>query len=584
MATRDQRDEALWAAIDSGTLEGPFADDTETAQTFAAYQKLESLFELIRQPADVLSQMQEPIEHPETIGRYRVRRVLGQGAFGIVYLADDPELDRLVAVKVPRPGRFSSEDETEKFLEEARLAARLNHPGIVTVHDVGREGDQCYIVTEYIQGRTLQELADSESLHPAEAAGLVARVADALHYAHKKGFVHRDLKPGNILIDDQGHPHVVDFGLAVSEDSQRLHAGQIAGTPAYMSPEQVRGETQYVDGRTDIWSLGVILYQMLTGRQPFWRGTAAECLDEIQQRDPKPPRQIDDSIPAELERIVLKCLAKRTTERYNTSADLAGDLRRWHPSPHKSSASGAPLYVGSSHRFRKPAWWIIGCVALIAGILTIYAATRPVTPSGTGTTAPITGTIGVKIWNSENPQRRELSLTDKGALPLISGDHIRVTASANRPSYLYVVWIDSQGEASPVYPWAPGDWASRPEKEEPVASISLPDGRSTGWPMQGPSGMETLVLLARETPLPADVQLQELFSGFPIQKIQDPRAIVWLDKGEIVDTVERKPQFFNPQEIDDPVLVTQRLLAERLGPHFQLVRAVSFANVVPAEK
>ena len=124
MATPDQRDEALWAAIDSGTLEGPFADDTEVAATFAAYQKLESLFELIRQPADLLARRKEPIEHPETIGRYRAGRVLGQGAFGIVYLADDPELDRPFAVKVPRPGRFSSEDETERFLEEARFAAR----------------------------------------------------------------------------------------------------------------------------------------------------------------------------------------------------------------------------------------------------------------------------------------------------------------------------------------------------------------------------------------------------------------------------------------------------------------------------
>ncbi|HUT13598.1 MAG TPA: protein kinase [Thermoguttaceae bacterium] len=582
MMTPDQRDEILWAAIESGTLDGPAAADTEIAKTFAACQKLESLFELLRQPMDVLSATEDPVEHPAAIGRYRVCRVLGQGAFGVVYLADDPELDRPVAVKVPRPGRFSSESETKRFLEEARFAARLQHPGIVTVHDVGRESDRCYIVTEYIQGRTLQQLIDAESLFPAQAAGLVARVADALHYAHKKGFVHRDLKPGNILIDSQGHPHVADFGLAVSEDSQRLYTGQVAGTPAYMSPEQVRGETHHLDGRTDIWSLGVILYQLLTGRQPFWRGRTADCLDEIQHRDPKPPRQIDDSVPAELERIALKCLAKRSTERYNTAADLAADLRHWRPGLRDAPTSGPPQPVRTSSGVRKPLWWIAGCVVLIAVILTIFFATRPTTPSGT--TTPITGTIDVKVRNPDNPQRRDLSLAEAGALPLISGDHIRVEASVSQPSYLYVVWISPEGEATPVYPWAPGEWDSRPEHEQPISSISLPEGLNTGWPMQGPAGMETLVLLARGTPLPHDIELRELFAGFPVQEIQDPRAIVWLDKGEVVDTVEREPQFFNPQEIDDPVLTTQRLLSERLGPHFQLIRAVSFANVVPTSE
>lgn len=580
MATSQQREDTLWAAIESGRLDGPAAADSKIAGRFAAYQELESLFALVRQPASVISKIESPLDHPATIGRYRICRVLGWGAFGVVYLADDPDLARAVAIKVPRPERFTSEADASRFMEEARSAAGLKHPGIVTVYDVGRDGDRCYIVMEYVRGRTLEELIQTERLSPTAAAGFVARVADALHYADKKGFVHRDLKPSNILVDDRGHPHVTDFGLAVSEETQLLRAGQIAGTPAYMSPEQARGETQYIDGRTDIWGLGVVLYQLLTGRQPFETGSAQEYFDQVERREPKPPRQIDDTIPGELESITLKCLAKRTTERYSTAADLAAELRRFQPKLRDEAAIDHATAGRPSTQGRRLARWAAAVAVVGVLLLMIALAVWP----GLTTAGKLTGTIDVVIWNSGNAQRRDLSLSDDGALPLIAGDEIRVEASVNRPSYLYVVWISPDGRASAVYPWSPGDWGRRPDREEPVSSVSLPEGLNTGWPMQGPAGMETLVLLARATPLPAEIRLRELLSGFPRQEIQDPRAIVWLDRGKVVDTLERAPQFFNPREIDDPVLTTQRLLAERLSPHFQLIRAVSFANVAPTRE
>jgi WD40 repeat protein len=208
----------------------------------------------------------------------------------------------------------------------------------------------------------------------AQAARLLATVADALHYAHHRGFVHRDLKPSNILIDRFGRPHVGDFGLAIHEDRQRSHKGECAGTPSYMAPEQVRGESHQLDGRTDIWSAGVILYEMLTKRRPF-RGDREELFEDILKRDPKPPRQIDDTIPPELERICLKCLAKKTTDRFSTAADLARAL--------SATTMGPPPPQPARRRNRSPwlAWSVTGVLALIAlSALVVGQGFLPPTP------------------------------------------------------------------------------------------------------------------------------------------------------------------------------------------------------------
>lgn len=279
--------------------------------------------------------------------RYSILHLLGEGGYGRVFLAHDNELEREVAIKVPRAAALASDTQAEDFLKEARLAAGLKHPSIVTVYDVVRVADgTIFVVLEYVAGRTLAALLLSERPTFHRAVALVARVADAVHYAHTQGLVHRDIKPGNILIDAAGAPFVADFGLAIREAGQRLRASEVVGTPAYMAPEQVRGETHRLDGRTDVWSLGVVLYLLLTGRLPFGR-IGREVFDDILSRDPRPPRQVVETIPRELERIALKCLSKRMTDRYARASDLADDLRYWMASATAEAfeASGATVPV-----------------------------------------------------------------------------------------------------------------------------------------------------------------------------------------------------------------------------------------------
>jgi serine/threonine protein kinase/formylglycine-generating enzyme required for sulfatase activity len=264
---------------------------------------------------------------PERIGRYRVERLLGQGGFGLVFLAYDEQLLRNVAVKVPHARLVSCLADADLYLTEARTVAGLDHAGIVPVYDVGST-DQfpCYVVSKFIDGETLAAKLRRERYNIAGAAELVATVAEALHDAHKQGLVHRDVKPGNILIDPRGRPFVVDFGLALRE--QDLGKGpRYAGTPSYMSPEQARGEGHRVDGRSDIFSLGLVFYELLLGRLPFQGQSREELMVQIITQEARPPRQLDERIPRELDRICMKALAKRATERYSTAHDMADDLR-----------------------------------------------------------------------------------------------------------------------------------------------------------------------------------------------------------------------------------------------------------------
>jgi len=269
----------------------------------------------------------------EKIGRYRLVRILGEGGFGRVWLAHDDELARYVAIKVPTPERMAEPEHAEQYLSEARTLASLDHPNLVPVYDVGRTDDgSCYVVYKFIEGSDLAARIREDRPSFSESAELIATVAGALHHAHERRLVHRDVKPGNILVETTGTPYVADFGLALREEDFGKGSG-VAGTPAYMSPEQASGEGHRLDGRSDIFSLGVVLYELLTGRRPFRGSSKLETLQRVITTEPPPPREIDENIPSELERICLKALAKRASDRYATSQELAEDLIHWKSGP-----------------------------------------------------------------------------------------------------------------------------------------------------------------------------------------------------------------------------------------------------------
>ncbi len=270
---------------------------------------------------------------PEEIGGYRIEKILGQGGFGIVYLAYDNQLSRHVAIKVPHRYLVARPEDAELYRAEARIVAALNHPNIIPVYHVGSTAEHpFFIVSKLIRGGTLARRIRVFRPSVREATQLVSVVAETLHYAHRQGLVHRDIKPGNILLErptivgQPSTPYVADFGLALREKDFGKGEGMV-GTPAYMSPEQARGEGNRVNGRSDIFSLGIVFYQMLTGVRPFQADTIDGILEQIKNADVRPPRQRDDSIPPELERICLKALAKRASERYATAKDFADDLR-----------------------------------------------------------------------------------------------------------------------------------------------------------------------------------------------------------------------------------------------------------------
>ena len=274
------------------------------------------------------------------IGRFAITRELGRGSIGTVYLAHDPVIDRAVAIKT-FSAKLTPADKRryeQHFINEARAAGRLSHPNIVTIYDASSEGDATYIAMEYLQGRELSKmLSNSHQFSPEDVASIICKVADALEYAHTNGVIHRDIKPANIFMVGINQPKLVDFGIArapnrishqpVDDQPYTLFQNNLLGTPHYMSPEQAMGRT--VDVRTDVYSLGAVMYEMLTGRKPFQSNAPDQLLQAIAHKAVTSPHEIDPKIPMGLSRIVSKAMSKRPDKRFQSADEMALEIKRF---------------------------------------------------------------------------------------------------------------------------------------------------------------------------------------------------------------------------------------------------------------
>ena len=270
-------------------------------------------------------------EMPEQLGDYQLLEEIGRGGQGVVYRARQKSLNRIVALKVIGLGRWATKSHVQRFRLEAEAAASLDHPCIVPIHEIGESGGSCYFSMQLVEGRRLNEVAKRQSISNRRAAELIIKLARTVHYAHKRGILHRDIKPGNILIDADGEPHLTDFGLARLVERESTITGTMVealGTPSYMAPEQAAGDAAQFTIATDVYGLGAVFYHLLTGRPPFVGGTIYETARLVLETEPQPPRLLNAKVDRDLSTICLKCLEKDPKHRYSSALALAEDLER----------------------------------------------------------------------------------------------------------------------------------------------------------------------------------------------------------------------------------------------------------------
>ncbi len=329
-------------------------------------------------------------------GPFLLRDEIGRGGMGIVYRAWHDGLDREVAVKLLATGSFATSEQRRRFLGEARLAARVRHPGIVTIHDAGERDGQLYIAMDLVAGDDLAARLRDGPMAPREAAAVSAEIARAVHHLHASGIVHRDLKPSNVLLDPAGRPLLADFWLARDESTEdhATASGTILGTPEYMPPEQAAGRVRNLGPPADVYGIGALLYAILTGRPPFIGDTKLLVVMNVLEREPVPPRRLNPRVPAALQRICLRCIEKEPSRRYASAAAIADDLEAWLRGDRIAAPGGDLLHTLGRVLRRYPAASFR--VAGVLGTLMVVAARI----SGDPTTVMFYGpvAIGLVLW------------------------------------------------------------------------------------------------------------------------------------------------------------------------------------------
>jgi serine/threonine protein kinase len=513
-------------------------------------------------------------ELPPSIGQdfgpYRILGRLGTGGMGFVFRAADPVLGREVALKVMRPEVAARPEARERFLREARAMAALHHDHVVPVYQVGEVNGVPYLTMPLLAGDSLEaRIAREGALAPAEVSRIASEVAEGLAAAHDVGMVHRDIKPANIWLEaSTGRVKVLDFGLARTdpEPGTTTIEGAVLGSPPYMSPEQANGRP--VDARSDLFSLGTVLYECATGRRPFTGDTLTAVLVAVAERHPPAPHVVHPNIPRDLSNLIEALLAKEPAARPANARAVSDWARRL------ATTSNSPRTLA----FRKIAG-VAGILVVAALVVTLVRNAQSKSPKFDSTVSTAFGsprtTLNVSVWKKADTTRA-LSLDDARALPLEPGDFVRVEADTTQPAYLYALYLDAAGEAAPMYPWQHYDWSARPT-EAARSQLALPedltkDGMKLG---AGPSGIETILVFARNEPLSAseNERLIAALAKSPQQQKFDPlRGTAWLrlePSGTMAGSFSSERDRGRPQEatagqVEDAVQRIRRLLQNEL--------------------
>jgi serine/threonine protein kinase len=584
-----------------------------------------------------------PLLEPGTrLGECRIEKLLGSGGMGEVYLAEHEVLGRKVAVKVLPADRAGDPESVRRFRKSVQVLAQLDpHAHIAGALHASMYQDRLYLVMEYVPGVDLRtHVQQSGPLPVDEACALIRQAAVGLDYAHGQAIVHRDIKPANLMRTPDGTIKILDLGLARRTasaadacESEQTRPGDCLGTCDYMAPEQAENARR-ADPRSDLYSLGCTFYYLLTGRPPFDQGSPVHKLFAHARDIPPSPEQVRPDVPAAIAAILAKLLAKRPEDRYPSARALiealdtatgsrppesrftvpkepcatpaqvpvtlepltgGGDFPKLLVPANRfpSSADGskdfgtvkasAPQTPAARFALLRPRWLAVAGVSLLlAGIGTYIAKIK--WEGGNPVLPPLEPKLDVRIWKKQDTMRG-LTLNDSRALPLRPGDFMRVEVEVNRPAYLYLIYLDADGKASPLFPWREYDWRNRPAEEKPQASLQLPeDPLKDGAPLKpGSSGTETMLLLARDTPLSkADNDaLVGLFTAVPRQGQFDPlRGAVWLSdagKDRLGNDQDRgRPEFDQARQLEDPVRRVRRVLRLELRSLNQAGRAVCF--------
>ena len=531
-----------------------------------------------------------PADLPVTVGKYRVVRELGDGGMGIVYLADDPDGRRQVAVKVMKPDRAAIPSARQRFLREARSAMAIEHDHVVPIYQVEENGDCPFLVMPVLRGESLEVRLARESLLPIELVLKVGQeIALGLAAAHEKGLVHRDAKPANTWLEgDPASPDpstqvrrvkVLDFGLArVADSTDGLSStGTVVGTPAYMAPEQADGRA--VDARADLFSLGAILYRMATGRRAFDGPTTTAVLTAIATHNPPPPNQVNPAIPPSLSTLVMRLLEKDPRKRPESAQVVAAELARI-----ANDQTAVPL--------RAPRWRVIVPVVvlcLLVGFGTWYLIRKPNTVDTTNPTprgsVPVTyrGKIDVEIPRPVAGRTQYLRLNTFGALPLKLDDQFKVVVKVAPAAFLYVFWVEPDGTVAPVYPWdSEKEWGSRPSEEKPASELQLPSATQNWTITNDLSGVATLIVLARPTRLDvSDDVVRGWFTGLPPIPLPEGEgtAAIWFNNYvRVTDDPDRGP-FLKRVESADMFQRWQSAFQEKVSAVASFESSVSFARM-----